>query len=222
MSDTVTLRVEYGQLENLFGHGGRLKCFSNALSNYWSVGWAIQEDPINETIRAALSSSAYLLGLGNVDIAELENYFPHHETQRMFYATRVKCETLHINYNAHLVLHTEPSRWLRLSYLLGCTPSQPKISSTLVSWQHAEGKAFDTEGCGFADLSEMNATSFLERIMRDAHSYSDWLNDHAGEYNLELGLSLLNKRDKALYSEREKADERRFTAFLEGCRDLVW
>lgn len=214
------LRVEYGQMEELFSSGSTLKGFAHALKNAWDLHneWE-PGDELVETSESHLNFYCLLLGLQGLPREEVLSFFPHRDTSRMFYATRVKCDSLHLNYNSHLILHVEPSRWLRLSYLLGCTPSETTISSTLKPWSVAPSHVVvDSGNQGFHETHNV----VFDLVMKDSSTYSDWLNRDAEEFNFEIGLKLLGNSEKAAFEDRDVAEAHRYKAFMENVRDIVW
>lgn len=220
MSEKSNLRVEYGQMEYLYSAGASLRGFAQALKMAWEIHneWE-PGDELVEASESHLNFYSLLLGLQGLPREEILSFFPHRDASRMFYATRVKCDALHLNYNSHLVLHTEPSRWLRISYQFGCTPSQTTISSTLTPWCPSSSHVVPDSGNeGFRDPP----FSLSEVIMRDASTYSDWLNPDAEEFNFEIGLKLLGKGEEAAYTNRDTAEAQRYKVFMESVGDIVW
>lgn len=207
-----TLRVESYEVEDLWDYGRSLKRFAFALYASVSSDWDLVEE--------SLSSSAYLLGLEDIEPRELLTYFPHHETSRMFYATKVKCESVHVNSNAHIELHTEPSRWLRISYPFGCSAGPAQISSTLVPW--SSDARFDLEPFAFQRGDWGLTFSPKYAVMRDAFAYSDWLGEDAEEVNFERGLSFLGMSTNSIYENRDRAEKQRYQVFLNSIPDIIW
>lgn len=211
------LRVESNEIQELWGYGSSLKRFAYALDAYASADHGLET---LFSLEESLSASAYLLGLGDIEPRELLTYFPHHETPRMFYATKVKCESAHVNSNAHIKLHTEPSRWLRISYPFGCSARPARISSTLVPWSSDE--RFDLEPMAFQRGDWELTYSPKYPILRDAFAYSDWLGEDAEEFNFERGLSFLGMSAKLIYENRDRAEKQRYKAFFESIPDFIW
>ena len=61
----------------------------------------------------------------------LTHTFGHNEVSRMAYGSRISCDKFHLGKGSHWALHVEPSRWLRLTYLLDCQQHRVMLSSTL-------------------------------------------------------------------------------------------
>jgi hypothetical protein len=211
------LRVESNEIQELWGYGSSLKRFAYALDAYASADHGLET---LFSLEESLSASAYLLGLGDIEPRELLTYFPHKETPRMFYATMVRCESAHVSSNAHLELHTEPSRWLRISYPFGCSGQPARISSTLVPWSTDERLDIVPLAYQQGDWGLTFSPAFP--IMKNAFTYSDWLGEDAEEFNFELGLSFLGTSAKSVYANRERAEKQRYQVFFESIPNIVW
>lgn len=210
--------VHWRQMDSLYESGSYLKTFAFALSRFQvKRSWLTKEHnrPDLEMHLESLSRSRWPVGLSDLDLEELEKIFPHGELSRMFYATRRKCESFHLNYNSHIVLHTEPSRWLRLSYDFGCTPSPTQVSPTFSHYYKSQ--PLD------ATYNSFEAGYPLERIMRDALEYSDLAYDYAGDLNFYNGLEMLSKSLRAKYEDdREQAERDRHEVFEQSISGFIW
>lgn len=210
--------VHWQQMDSLYESGSYLKTFAFALSRFQAKrSWLTKEHnrPDLEMHLESLFRSRMPLGLRDLDLGELEKLFPHGEMSRMFYATRRHCDSFHWNYNSHIVLHTEPSRWLRLSYHLGCTPSQTEVSPTFSPYYKSEplDSTYNSFESGFQ----------LERIMRDALEHSDLAYDYAEDLNFYNGLEMLSKSLRDKYEDdREQAERARHEVFEQSISDFIW
>ena len=210
--------VHHRQLHQLQEGGSYLKSFAYSLSRFQSnrdrLVRAGNEAEIREYLEP-LYESAYKVGIQDNKSSACDILFPHRDLSRMFYATARICERSHLNYNAHIVLHTEPSHWLRLSYHLGCTPSPTEVSPTFSPYYRS------------AQLDPpFNSFEFgipAQRIMQDALEHSDLAYEHAGDLNWDNGLGMLSDSLRSKYEDDSRdADKERQAIFEQSFIHKIW
>lgn len=210
--------LDHKQLEELHVSGAYLKRFAYSLSRYqnnFHLSSRARDEAAMRELLESLSESAYDLGMKDRTLDEFDILFPHRDLSRMFYATRRTCEIKeHWRYGAHIVLHTEPSKWLRLSYHLGCTPSPTEISPTLSHYYSSA--VLDTPFNSFEEGIP------IKRIIQDAFTYSD-LSEVAGDLNWDTGLRMLSDSRRSKYeSDQEAAYIDRQAVFEQNFLDRIW
>lgn len=91
-----------------------------------------EEESIDQ--RLSMQNMRQMAHWWNFDDYRLEAFahtFGHNDVSRMAYGTRIPCDKFHLYKGSHWALHVEPSRWLRLTYLLDCQQNRVMLSSTL-------------------------------------------------------------------------------------------
>jgi hypothetical protein len=179
--------------------------------------------------RRSMSEMARWWNLEDYEVEALTSSFGHTEVARMAYGSKIPCAKVHLNTGSHWALHVEPSRWLRLSYLLDCGQYRVMLSSTLDSidrisenhkWNYAMAHKGLTVESVVKDCLDLADFAFNKHAyVLDADEYVNRTEKH---FSLGLKTQVGMTTDSYTSRGREFFEERRHETFKNDFTKRGW